>query len=134
MSIINLVHTVKLSKYKSLDIISSDIPSLNVPRRDDLSKQWISEVSFLYIILLIPFDDRWFQQLCEHFKVRGHSYYFYKPVGRRRTVGIKPPMALEKLQEGLKDANMAFIYHCHNHYFCPIGFEEVPKKATDAYR
>ncbi len=77
---------------------------------------------------------RWFQQLCGHFGVSGQSYYFYKPVGRRRTVGLQPGLALERLQEGLRDPSMAFIYHCYNHYFCPIGFEEVPKKATDAYR
>lgn len=58
----------------------------------------------------------------------------YKPVGKRRTIGIKPSMALEKLQEGLRSSNTAFVYHCYNHYFCPIGFELVPKKATDAYR
>lgn len=64
----------------------------------------------------------------------GQAYYFYKPIGRSRTVGINPSMALERLQEGLRSANLAFIYHCSNHYFCPIGYEQVPRKATDAYR
>lgn len=77
---------------------------------------------------------RWFQQLCGYFGVNGHAYYFYKPVGRRRTVGMGPSLALEKLQEGLRSANMAFVYHCANHYFCPIGYEQVPKRPIDAYR
>ena len=47
---------------------------------------------------------------------------------------MRPERALENLKEGLRNPSMAFIYHCYNHYFCPIGFEEVPKKATDAYR
>ena len=47
---------------------------------------------------------------------------------------MSPPLALERLKEGLKDPSMAFIYHCYNHYFCPIGFEEVPKRQEDAYR
>ena len=64
----------------------------------------------------------------------GRAYYFYKPVGRRRTAGISPGMALERLQEGLRDPNMTFVYHCTNHYFCPIGYEEVPKRPTDAYK
>ena len=77
---------------------------------------------------------RWFKQLCSHHGVSGQAYYFYKPVGKGRTFGVRPERALESLKEGLHDPAMAFIYHCYNHYFCPIGFEEVPKNATDAYR
>lgn len=29
---------------------------------------------------------------------------------------------------------MAYIYHCQNHYFCPVGFEATPLKAAKAYR
>jgi hypothetical protein len=43
-------------------------------------------------------------------------------------------MALEKLQGGLRSGDTAFVYHCSNHYFCPVGYELVPRKATDAYR
>lgn len=39
-----------------------------------------------------------------------------------------------KLTQGLKDESMAYIYHCQNHYFCPVGFEATPLKATKAYR
>lgn len=39
-----------------------------------------------------------------------------------------------KLTQGLKDEYMAYIYHCQNHYFCPVGFEATPLKAAKAYR
>nr|XP_020828044.1 basic immunoglobulin-like variable motif-containing protein isoform X2 [Phascolarctos cinereus] len=42
--------------------------------------------------------------------------------------------ALSKLTHGLKDESLAYIYHCQNHYFCPIGFEATPIKANKAYR
>lgn len=29
---------------------------------------------------------------------------------------------------------MTFIYHAYDHYFCPIGFEETPGKAIEAYK
>lgn len=77
---------------------------------------------------------RWFQDLCNHYGVEGQAYYFYKPVGKAKTFGIKPQMALESLKEGLQNPSMAFVYHCLNHYFCPIGYEEIPKNATDAYK
>ena len=77
---------------------------------------------------------RWFKRLCDHYEVRGQVYYFYKPVGKGRTFGMKPDKALDALKDGLKTPSMAFIYHCYNHYFCPIGFEDVPKLATDAYK
>lgn len=77
---------------------------------------------------------RWFKQLNERYKVSGHAYYFYKPHGQGKTSGVSPSLALEKFKDGLKDPSMAFIYHCYNHYFCPIGYEEVPLKQEDAYR
>ncbi|EPY72977.1 hypothetical protein CB1_060782062 [Camelus ferus] len=42
--------------------------------------------------------------------------------------------ALSKLTHGLKDESLAYIYHCQNHYFCPIGFEATPVKANKAFR
>lgn len=42
--------------------------------------------------------------------------------------------ALMKLTQGLKDESMAYIYHCQNHYFCPVGYEATPLKAAKAYR
>lgn len=34
---------------------------------------------------------------------------------------------------GLQDESKAYIYHCWNHYFCPIGYELTPTKPYDAY-
>ncbi|OBS57318.1 hypothetical protein A6R68_11561 [Neotoma lepida] len=59
---------------------------------------------------------------------------------RRWYVAILPgfvfvaPGALSKLTRGLKDESLAYIYHCQNHYFCPIGFEATPVKASKAFR
>jgi hypothetical protein len=76
---------------------------------------------------------RWFKQLCNHRGVVGKAYYFYKPVGKGKTFGLKPEQALTGLKEGLREPHTAFIYHCWNHYFCPVGFEEVPKHCQKAY-
>lgn len=46
---------------------------------------------------------------------------------------LKAPGALSKLTQGLKDESLAYIYHCQNHYFCPIGFEATPVKANKAF-
>ena len=35
---------------------------------------------------------------------------------------------------GLKSTNKAYIYHCWNHYMCPIGFERTPVHPYDAYK
>ncbi|XP_078258898.1 basic immunoglobulin-like variable motif-containing protein isoform X2 [Rhinoraja longicauda] len=77
---------------------------------------------------------RWFRQLNEHFHMRGCSYVLYKPHGKNRTAGETAEGTLLKLTQGLKDESMAFIYHCQNHYFCPIGFEATPLKASKAFR
>lgn len=29
---------------------------------------------------------------------------------------------------------MTFIYHAHDHYFCPMGYEIVPRRPPDAYK
>ncbi|XP_071798489.1 basic immunoglobulin-like variable motif-containing protein [Asterias amurensis] len=77
---------------------------------------------------------RWFKKLNNHYGTRGKSYYMYKPVGKCRTLGRTSEEALKILKSGLQDPGLTFIYHCWNHYFCPVGFEDVPKKAEDAYR
>ncbi|KAM8977471.1 basic immunoglobulin-like variable motif-containing protein [Pelodytes ibericus] len=77
---------------------------------------------------------RWFRQLNDHFHVKGCSYVLYKPQGKNKTAGETAVGALSKLTQGLKDESMAYIYHCQNHYFCPIGFEAPPVKACKAYR
>ncbi|MEE6470752.1 hypothetical protein FKM82_009057 [Ascaphus truei] len=77
---------------------------------------------------------RWFRQINDHFHVKGCSYVLYKPHGKNKTAGESAVGALAKLTQGLKDESMAYIYHCQNHYFCPIGFEATPVKACRAYR
>ena len=79
-------------------------------------------------------DCRWFRQLNNHFGVRGEAYYLYKPKGKSRTIGLSGEEALHQLKNGLHDPRMAFIYHSYNHYFCPIGYDDSPSKAVDAYR
>ncbi|XP_043360670.1 basic immunoglobulin-like variable motif-containing protein isoform X1 [Dermochelys coriacea] len=76
---------------------------------------------------------RWFRQINDHFHVKGCSYVLYKPHGKNKTAGETAAGALVKLTQGLKDESMAYIYHCQNHYFCPIGFEATPVKASKAY-
>lgn len=34
--------------------------------------------------------------------------------------------ALQHLKAGLLSEDMGFIYHCLNHYFCPVGYEDQP--------
>ncbi|KAL9965927.1 hypothetical protein ACROYT_G029794 [Oculina patagonica] len=77
---------------------------------------------------------RWFRQLCEYFGVHGEAYFLYKPKGKSRTIGLSGEEALRQLKKGLHNPQMAFIYHCYNHYFCPIGYDDSPVKAVDAYR
>ncbi|XP_074490605.1 basic immunoglobulin-like variable motif-containing protein [Sebastes fasciatus] len=77
---------------------------------------------------------RWFRQINDNFRVRGCSYILYKPHGRHKTAGETAEGALMKLSQGLNDESMAYIYHCQNHYFCPVGFEATPLKAAKAYR
>ncbi|XP_069493156.1 basic immunoglobulin-like variable motif-containing protein isoform X1 [Ambystoma mexicanum] len=77
---------------------------------------------------------RWFRQINDHFHVKGCSYFLYKPHGKNKTAGETAVGALGKLTQGLKDESMAYIYHCQNHYFCPIGFEATPLKPSKAYR
>jgi DNA excision repair protein ERCC-5 len=57
-----------------------------------------------------------------------------KTQGKNRTSGLTSEEALVMLKKGLQDQNTTFIYHCQNHYFSPIGYEETPCKAVDAYR
>ena len=46
--------------------------------------------------------------------------------GRLRTRTMTDENALKQLKAGLIDESIGFIYHCLNHYFCPIGYEDTP--------
>ena len=54
--------------------------------------------------------------------------------GKNRTEGKSKEEAFSELKEGLKNKNKAYIYHCFNHYMCPIGFELAPLMGFDAYK
>ena len=75
----------------------------------------------------------WFKKLNAHFGVSGSAYIFFKMCGKHKTSN-SPEEALEELISGLQDDRVAFIYHCFNHYFCPIGFDLTPNNSSDAYR
>ncbi|KAF7252667.1 Basic immunoglobulin-like variable motif-containing protein [Varanus komodoensis] len=77
---------------------------------------------------------RWFRQINDNFHVKGCSYFLYKPHGKHKTAGETASGALTKLTQGLRDESIAYIYHCQNHYFCPIGFEATPVKPSKAYK
>jgi len=77
---------------------------------------------------------RWFKRLNDHYKVKGQSFFLYKPHGKDKTFGTTSEEALIAFKRGLKDPNTAYVYHCQNHYFCPVGYEDVPLKAEQAYR
>lgn len=82
---------------------------------------------------MIFFFQRWFDKLNKHFQVNGHASFFYKPVGANKTTGVTGKLANEKLKKLLKTKDVAFIYHCYNHYCCPIGFESEPVDRSKVY-
>lgn len=69
----------------------------------------------------------------KHFNVDGRASFFYKPVEPNRTPGMTSRLALDRLKTLLKSKNHAFIYHCYNHYCCPIGYEAEPRGQTEVY-
>ena len=76
----------------------------------------------------------WFSLLNRYFGVKGESRVCFKLHGKSKTMGIDSATGLANLKEGLKSENKAYIYHCYNHYMCPVGFEQVPTMPQDAYR
>lgn len=76
----------------------------------------------------------WFNLLNKYFNRKGRAKIAWKMHGKGKTLGIEKDQAVENLTGGLRADNKAYIYHCWNHYFCPIGYEQTPTKAFDAYR
>ena len=76
---------------------------------------------------------RWFNQLNKNFNVNGHPSIFYKPIGACKTMGLTGEIAKDKLLANLHSENKAYIYHCYNHYCCPIGYEKEPLDHTKIY-
>lgn len=58
----------------------------------------------------------------------------WKNSGEGKTPGVDADFALEKLKDGLRSENNGFIYHAHDHYFCPMGFEVTTTRPMDAYK
>ena len=78
---------------------------------------------------------KWFNTLCKHFGVKGSCRIFYKPKGSKNvTQEFTPKTALKALKAGLQNPNKAYIYHCYNHYMCPVGFEETPDEKYNVYK
>ena len=75
---------------------------------------------------------KWFNRLTTHFDVSGYFYTLYKPQGAKRT-SISAEVALVQFKEGLVSTDTALIYHCFNHYMCPVGFEVTPAFPELAY-
>lgn len=40
---------------------------------------------------------------------------------------------LPALKSDLKRDDFALVYHCYNHYFCPVGYETSPVLPHEAY-
>ncbi len=75
---------------------------------------------------------QWFNLLNKFFKVKGKAQILFKLKGKN-TTDIAPDEAKQKLIDGLRSKEKAYIYHCWNHYMCPIGFELTPKNPFNAY-
>lgn len=75
----------------------------------------------------------WFWKLNKIFNVRGRGKIMWKLHGNNVTQEIDSNEALSRLKQGLKDNKKSYIYHCYNHYMCPIGFESTPNKPHLAY-
>jgi hypothetical protein len=67
---------------------------------------------------------RWFYKINKTKGVKGKAYYFWKPHGTGRTIGITDEKAEEMTLEALRSKHIALIYHCLNHYMVPIGFRQ----------
>jgi hypothetical protein len=58
----------------------------------------------------------------------------YKPKGKTSTSeDVTSDKAHQLLLDGLRSESKAYIYHCWNHYFCPLGFDLTPRHPHDAY-
>ncbi|KPA83648.1 hypothetical protein ABB37_01915 [Leptomonas pyrrhocoris] len=76
---------------------------------------------------------RWFHALNRHFGHRGRAYILYKVHGHGKTTHLYPDnaAALAAVKAALRDPHCALVYHCHNHYMVPIGYQDIPHAQTD---
>ena len=71
---------------------------------------------------------RWFHVLNKYFGVKGTSSTYLKFYGKN-----KMEQNVQKFEKDLRRDDIAFIYHCYNHYFCPIGYEITPEDPAFAF-
>lgn len=76
---------------------------------------------------------RWFHMLNQHFGVTGKTYIFWKCHGAGKTFGVSNDEAEDKFKDAMRNEAMALVYHCHNHYMVPIGYQEQPRAQIHAY-
>ena len=65
--------------------------------------------------------------------MKGCTYVLYKPHEKNKTAGESALGTLTKLTLVLKDKTLAYIYHCQNHYFGPVGVKATPIKTNIAF-
>lgn len=68
---------------------------------------------------------RWYSQLNDRFGAKGDACLLYKKFGGNATKGMTRKKALKRLKEGLRSPDHAYVYHCFNHYMCPVGYEST---------
>jgi len=76
-----------------------------------------------------PMIIKWFEQLCEFFDVKGKAKIYWKKDGPNEN----PEKVMRTYLNDVQNSKKAFIYHCHNHYFTPIGYDIVPLDPEKAY-
>lgn len=76
----------------------------------------------------------WFNLLNLSFNLKGQGRIIWKLHGKNRTEGKSPETALKEITAGLTNPKKAYIYHCFNHYMCPIGYEIASTYPPDAYK
>jgi len=75
----------------------------------------------------------WFSLLNKFYGVKGEARISFKLRGKDSTPCVTPAQALNDIKQGLRDETKAYIYHCYNHYMCPIGYETTPNWPYEAY-
>lgn len=77
---------------------------------------------------------RWFHSLNRHFGVAGKAYYLWKVRGLGRTPGVTSEKAQELFCDAIRNPKCGVVYHCHNHYMVPVGYQRIPRHQSDCYR
>eukprot|EP00761_Pharyngomonas_kirbyi_P014546 gb/GECH01014576.1/.p1 GENE.gb/GECH01014576.1/~~gb/GECH01014576.1/.p1 ORF type:complete len:466 (+),score=90.73 gb/GECH01014576.1/:1-1398(+) len=76
---------------------------------------------------------KWFRVLNKELNVEGNATYLWKAHGRGRQIGREEEDVYQELKDGLGSRNVAFIYHCKNHYLLVIGYQDSPMTQEKAF-